>query len=79
MPYMIPTDKIVSVTLTDKGTIEVVRRSPSKASFYLSIHEEDVTKEIYIANGGIIEKKETIRGRILPAYTVPESITFPEE
>ena len=70
--------KIVSVTLTEHGELEVVRQFPSNMA-YCSGHllPDRVVKEIYRADeGGMIKLVKEIKGKHTPAYMVAEQIEF---
>ena len=69
--------KIVSVTLTEEGTLEVVRQYPSGICYGNGGRSPDtVKKEIYAVEGDRIELLDTIIGRHIPAHTVAEQIVF---
>jgi hypothetical protein len=70
--------KIVSVTLTDHGELEVVRQYKSNTAYCSGSPCPDrVVKEIYRADeGGMIRLFETKEGKHTPAYMVRERIEF---
>jgi hypothetical protein len=71
---------IVSVTLTDSGQIEVVRRYPSNLMYMCNPPKpapDRVTKEIYAVVDGKIAMVKEIGGIHTPATHIPETITFP--
>lgn len=70
--------KIVSVTLTEHGELEVVRQFPSNMAYCSGERCPDrVVKEIYRADeGGMIRLAEEKEGKHTPAYMVAEKIEF---
>lgn len=69
--------KIVSVTLTSEGDIEVVRQYPSNIKYGNGNSAPDrVIKEIYRVKDGKIVLFTTVEGKHTPAYMVHEKIEF---
>ena len=73
--------KLISATLKDDGTLEVIRREPSLGGGYLSEQNTRALKEIYEARNGKIVLTCTVVGQYQPPRTehIQEKITFPEE
>lgn len=75
--FILQPHKIVSVTLTEEGTLEVVRQYPNNIAYGNGNYAPDtVKKEIYKAEGGKIVLSETLDGKHTPAYMVAERIEF---
>jgi len=74
-----PTSSIVSVTLTEEGTLEVVRRYPSNTIMLSDPPQpspDRIVKEIYRAGKEHIYLSATIEGKHTPGYYVPEKVEF---
>jgi hypothetical protein len=70
---------IQSVTLTDEGTLEVVKRYPSHSMFACNPPKpvpDRVVKEIYTGHGFRVRLCRTVEGKHIPASRVSEKIEF---
>ena len=68
---------IESVTLTQDGTLEVVRRVEPSITYSGGVVQ--YSKDIYTCGPCGIELVKTIEGRVIPPRTIPEAVEWPEK
>jgi len=77
MSFQLTQPKIISASLELNGDFVVIRRYPSMMVYANGTpYPDKIVKDIYRSVDGSIHLVESIAGRHIPSYTVPEKFEF---